>query len=220
MGTRFYQILTNREILYVVFNTTIDQFVTPASPSLEATAVLAEVSSEEFAEGVATNVFDLRRDTIHEACRLLAKLKCGQSLNLSEAYIVKNFADFLQAAVAPHQHDYEEIDQVIARSRKELRLNRRFAEYDDWELVNDCAMYPSFEKKVLDSKTPLKHSIHMPSVRTSKGQRKLAGRYVSVLATIANIAGPGKLTPREIVEKFRWRRGLVVEERRDLVLLG
>lgn len=202
MGTRYSTILTDKEIMFVAFDTTLDQFISPATASLNEAVTFGggfhtKASVKELVDSAKKNVYDLRSGTIHVAVRLLAKLKCGNALSVPEACIVANFYRFLKATVAPHQYTYITLDAMVARSRNELGFDKKFPEYDDWELVTDLATYPAFIKKDFYRRYP---KTRMPcQTRTLKSQLKLAGRYVGTLAIIANIAGPGKSSPKAIV---------------------
>ncbi len=196
------KLLTNNVIRYVGFCDTIDQFISPAFASPECVAkALGGVTAEECRETAERHVYDMRHEVIHEATKLLSDLKLGKTLKVAEMSLLSGVLNFLEATVAPHQWDYSEISvEVVGAWISELGLRRKYPDYDDYDILMDCAVYPAIQEAPQRRHIP--HAFHGPRKRPLVSQNKLAGRYVSKLALIANIVGPEKNTPEEIVAKF------------------
>ncbi len=197
------KLLTDSGVKYVAFCDTIDQFISVvyASPEGVAQALGDGSSAEECEEAAELHVYDIRRQVIHEAAKLLSDLKLGKTLRVSEMVLLGGVLSFLEATVAPHQWDYLEIsDEVIGAWISELGLRKKYPDYDNYDILADCAVYPAIQEAPQRRRIP--QFFHEPRKRPSVSQNKLAGRYVSKLTLIANIVGPNKNTPEEVVERF------------------
>ena len=190
------KILTDTGEFYATYDTTLDQFVTPAVISTDAL-----MGFEECTTVGGKNVFDLRRATLEKIEALIVKLESGRSLTVPEAGMVENFERFLKGTVAM-AHDHPEIsDKVVEDWARELGLTKRFPDHSPREIVTDCGMFPAFQKKATNARLPRQHRATHGS-RPKVGQNKIAGRYVRAMANIANIFGPNRASPNEILDRF------------------
>jgi hypothetical protein len=210
MGISARKILTDGGTLYVAFDSVIDQFVTPAFASAadfadDACKILRDWGiSREGWESLATDasyVYDLRRWTIHACVEYLAQLKRGVSLTNEQACELHEFTGFLEATVAFQQYNYELLNQaVVEQWIHELDLRSMYPPGYDWQdIVDACrstVYYNAWSKKHYD------FSADLETGRATPAQNKLIGRFISRECILANIAGPGKSTPAEIVETF------------------
>ncbi len=197
------KLLTDRGLRYVVFCDTSDQFVSPTFATPEGVAIALDDGStaEECLKAAERRVYDMRREVIHDATKLLADLKLGKTLRVKEMILLDGVLSFLKATVAPHQRSYPELsDEIINEWIVELGLRKKYPDYDNYDILNDCAVYPAIEEAPQRRRIP--DSFREPRKRPTVSQNRLAGHYVSKLALIANIAGPGKATPEEVVERF------------------
>ncbi len=185
------KILTDKGALYAIYCDTIDQFTTPAVHSTDARV--------GFEDAGGRHVFDLRTAVLDRVETLLAKLESGKSLTIAEACAVNKFEGFLKGTVADHQYAYEETsDQVLEGWVTELGLRKRFPDYEPRDIVTDRGIYPAFQDKA--HRARFKH--HELGQRPTASQNKIAARYLRALAAIANVFGPGRTMPDEIVNKF------------------
>lgn len=194
----------------MVFASTPDQFV---SPAFEDPLRLAEFASQDpilgeegkeawaAAAAQATYTYDLRRAAIHNCIVSLAELKRGKSLNDDQACDLHNFSEFLTATVAPQQFHYPEIDEnIIQKWISELGLSLLYPSKYDWQdilgNVQSVAFYNAWAKRNLG------FVIDKPAASATPEQNQLAGRYLSALCMLAEIAGPRKKTPAVIIQRF------------------
>lgn len=198
MSSFVMKLLTSDGPFYVGYDTVIDQFVTCAYP--KQIGAVEKIDGEIIDEkdfGFKETI-DLRRETIHEFTRCLAKLKVGENLNESEACEMYRYERFFKATIATHQYKYPELDAQIRAWADELGLSRCFPNDDEWELISDHGMFPVFQ----DLTHHVQDKMERWSEPPSPEQNKLVGRYLSQLALMANIAGPGRDSPAQIVDKF------------------
>ncbi len=196
------KLLTDSGVRYVAFCDAIDQFISPAFTSPECVArALGGGTAEECQETAERHVYDMRREVIWEAAKLLSDLKLGKTLKVAEMTLLDRVLSFLYATVAPHQWDYPEIsDEVVDGWISELGLRKKYPGYDDYDILTSCAVYPAIQEASQRCRIP--NVFDEPRKRLWVSQNKLAGRYVSKLALIANIVGSDKNTPEEVVERF------------------
>ncbi len=194
MGQRIYKIITDKGILYAVFDKVLDQFVTPPAASVSALEHDAEEASEE-------GILDLTSKTLNKVDAAIAKLEAGKNLNKGEVATLYSFNKFLEGTVAEHQYTYPEIDpKKIEGWISELNLKEQFIAQGDENVrnfIHDKALYPSYQQRALNPKRPLKELD-----KASPSQKKLAGRYLRALVTIGNILGPKKSTIKQVLTKF------------------
>lgn len=202
MSQHACKILTDKGTFYVAYDTVIGQFVSLAFGSLEnVSGALGRTAPESEAD---ENTYDVRREAIHRLVHQLSRLKKGESLVSKKACELGNFYDFLHATVAPHQYNYRQTKKAVVKDWvDELCLrdqNPEWSEWTDWEILTDGTLYPVFQDAQLKRKFGRVHQRERK--RPTPEQNKIVGRYISRLAMIANIAGPGKSTPTEVIEKF------------------
>jgi hypothetical protein len=198
MATYACKVLTDRGIAYVAYNTVVDQFVT--APLSSATA-LAEELGETAADWQASadaHVFNMWPRSLDRIALCLYRLRRGEHLSDEDACLVEKLYRFLQATVAPQQYNYPEIDDDILNGWiDELGLRKgRYAEWDAYEITHDGCLY----RVIHDVALARKFKSHERNLkRPSVAQRKLTGRYLTKLAQIRNLLGPGRPSPIKVV---------------------
>lgn len=210
MSTWACKLITNEGEFFLAFNSTVNQFV---SPPFSTPVELGKYAAKEWKELSADwrksarttkDVYRMTKDERHRGTYLLAKMKRGEPLTDDEACEVYEFWRFLRATVADHQHDYKGTSQkVVDGWIAELGMRDQFPEnWDYWDIL-DHASWESFQKTHHFRAYPDAPRLDDGTTRSTPEQcAKLVGRYVSVLAMIARIAGPKKRTPVEIVNAF------------------
>jgi hypothetical protein len=215
MSTYVCKLIFDDGQFYSAINSTIDQFVFPVFKSADNLARFTQ-RYLEFAYAEKLNGTEIQEDiknisvthcitkeTIHNGALFLARMKRGETLSTDEACELSKFYDFLKFTVADHQHEYDETRQdVVDKMIDDIGMRQQYPKDWDWQDILDNAMYNSFRKKWLEVTYP-KSSFELEKYSTPKQVSILAGRYISKLAAIANIVGPSKNSPTEIIEKFR-----------------
>lgn len=205
MSCHVCKILTSRGDFYVGYDTVVDQFCTKVAHSLEEIVEILGDDLRTCREEARKHVYDMRRTAIHNATRYISLLKLGKTLRVSEMAELGNFVKFLEATVAPHQwlsHYPEIADTVIEGWVKELGLYDMFPGVVADEILHDKALYSAVYEAPLRRSHRSVFSRISPRRRPRVAEKKLAGRYLSQLALIANVAGPDKTPPEEIVNKY------------------
>ncbi len=215
MSVGVRKILTDKGTLYVAFENVIDRFVSPAFATPEDFAAYMAVFDPQGDAGAtlafwlavaprAQYVYDLRRVVIHDCVHMMAELKSGRGLNDNQACVLYEFYEFLRVAVPFPEQSFPELNpEMIQQWISDLNIRRLYSDQYDWQDILDnvrcVAFYDAWSKR------QYKHYRNLETVRATPEQNKLAGRYLSALCVVTNIAGTGKSSPVEIVEKFYCR---------------
>jgi hypothetical protein len=195
-----HKILTDTEVLYVLYGTESPRFESRAFSTPEEvarfTAQLNLGATQEKWENAARNtriIHNLKHDHTHTALLLVSKLKLGRILTIEEARVVQGFARFLEALVLHHNDCYEQLNEYMSRTTQSLK----YAPTSNWQDAVCHAASSCYGNEFRDKiRTMLAGQIS--TVR----MRKCAGRYVSKLALLARIAEPNKLSIYEMIDQF------------------
>jgi hypothetical protein len=208
MSTSVRKLRTDDKTFYVGFDSVVDLFITPAIESLDEFIEYADqnlayrgITKKRWRSAAeeATVVYDLRRMTIHDCTRYLAELKSGRTLTDDQACELFEFSRFLEEAVAPHQYSYPEVSKAtVEKWLDELDLRKLYPKNYDWQDILDNVKSVAYHN--VWSKKHYDFCKDVQTGQATSAQNKLAGRYLSALCTIAQIAGPDRKTVPEIVD--------------------
>ncbi len=200
MSERICMLIDRSGKYYSVFESVIDQFVSPPFHHDACAVFNTAVFNQEMIERAEKNASDLTDDKLLQAAQAIMRLKDGELPTREDVIVLDTLYRFLKGTVAPHQYIHPSIDQAVVEDWiAELGLDREFPGYDWQELLDDRALFPTFVSAAMD----MQHipSMEEPALPTPE-QNKLAGRYMSALASLSGIFPFGTLTPHEVADRF------------------
>lgn len=203
------RIITDKGTFYACYQSVIDMFITPALSLVEYGQLMRGTYNDEdhpeywMREGRETqHEYDMRRWSIHTCLRLMAELKAGRSITDEEACQLYKFREFLRGTVAPQQFEYSLINEEgMDKWIDELGLRKLYDEDYDWQdILDNCESRAYFNAWARTHYSWYEDDDE--TIPTTPEQLKLAGRYLSAMCNIAQIGGPGKVSPKDIVRRF------------------
>lgn len=199
MSICVYKVLTGEGVAFVAYQTVIDQFVTSALPSALALAEEIGEDVEYCSTFSPAQIFNFWPRSLDRIALCLYRLRSGEPLKDDDACLLDKFHSFLRATIAHHQYVYLEIaDNILEGWIDELGLRKgRYADWDAHDIAHDGCMFRVIHDAALARRY---HSCKRNLKPTSVAQRKMTGRYLTKLAQISNLLGPGRTSPIKVID--------------------